>query len=97
MTNKFAAWKDRQKPKITTNQIAAILGVRPGWVSTLLNQPDESRYRRPGERRCSYDLALKIQFMTGGDVNIEEMMTSPSDYKRIRSEVRRRYKKYVKS
>ena len=91
MINKLAAWKQRQMPKLTTNQIAKILDVQPGWVSTLLNQPDESI-----ERRCSYDLALKIQFMTGGDVNIEEMMTTPSEYKRIRTEIRRRYKKHVK-
>jgi hypothetical protein len=92
MINKFAAWKMKHEPKVTTNQIAKILGVSRGWVSTLLNQPDENI-----QRRCSFDLALKIQLMTGGDVSIEELMISPGDYLRIKKEVKGRYRKYAQN
>lgn len=92
MVNKFQAWKDRQDPKLTTNQIAEILGTSPGWVSTLLNRNEEDK-----SRRCSYDLAVKIWLMTGGDVSITELMTPPEDLYRLKKQIRKRWRATVKS
>lgn len=88
MVNKFLAWKKRQDPPITTNKIAEILDISPGWVSTLLNQKE-----RGGGRRCSYDLALKISLMTGGEVEISDMMSDAQDVRQVRQEIRKRLRR----
>lgn len=88
MVNKFLAWKNRQDPPISTGRIAEILGISAGWVSTLLNQSVSSI-----DRRCSYDLALKISLMTGGEVQISDMMTPPQEMRQVKHEIRKKLRR----
>jgi len=80
--NKFLQWKKRQDPPISTGDLAKILETTPGWVSTLLNQPEDAIVRR-----CSFDLALKIWILTRGEVKIVDMMTSPAELHRLRQRI----------
>jgi hypothetical protein len=89
MSNKLMEWKKKQ-PRLTTNELAFLLDITPGWASTLLNQEKPSR-----DRRCSYNLALRIQVLTKGEVSVSDMMSPKEEVKSVRRQIRERLKGYA--
>lgn len=79
MPNKLFYWKSKQDPPMTTTRMAEILGIKQGWASTLVNQEDVDL-----TNRCSYDVAIRIELLTDGEVTVEDMMLPEGELEELR-------------